>query len=196
MAIRFDRIDDLRIQKGVTEKELLLATQQSPNNFSRWRKGTTTPSYASILRIADYFGVDVRYLLGQVESPYGEINFETIKEDMEDCAMEVESIDEDNGAGQQWVVRYGRSGRYYSDPVFKSICAGLHKQIRDAELNIIETWRDKTFDIKPQTTNEKPDENSDLSDEEMDIIQKFRALDTDGKIMLKSALIAELRRMK
>lgn len=198
MAVRFDRIDALRNERDMTEKELLQATQQSPNNFTRWRKGEATPSYASILRIANYFNVDVRYLLDQVDSPYGEMNFENIKNMMLDCEMDVEQT-YSNSVGEQWMVAYNRGTIYFPDADFKKICANLNKKINISSKEIIEKWRDKVFGSSNQNIIHQTLEPLDkqlFTEDEVKLIQQYRNLDDEGKIMLKSTMISELRRIK
>lgn len=187
MAVRFDRIEELRKERDMTESELLAETGQSPNNFSRWKKGTSQPSYASILKIANYFNVDVRYLLGFTDSPYNEDYVEKIKDDLEDLGVEITSTDNDNGAGQEWSLSYGDEIKSYLDHEFKSLCFTLYKKSSSMEQSVIKQWFEKAFNTETISVN--------LTMDELNLITKYRKLSEDGKIIVESTIISELRRM-
>ncbi len=55
----------LRKAKNITQKEMadfLLTSQQT---YSRYEKGTREPDIETLIKLADYFGVTVDYLLGK-----------------------------------------------------------------------------------------------------------------------------------
>ena len=60
-----EKLVQLRKAKNLTQKEMadfLLTSQQT---YSRYEKGTREPDIETIIKLADYFGVSVDYLLGK-----------------------------------------------------------------------------------------------------------------------------------
>ena len=51
-------------ERGMTQKELTARFNVAPSTLSCYVQGTREPEYATLLRLADYFGVSVDYLLG------------------------------------------------------------------------------------------------------------------------------------
>lgn len=63
-----ERVTELRQEKGVTEKQVLLDCGLSKNSFGNWKKGIVPlPSAQNIL--AAYFGVSTDYLMGKTNNP-------------------------------------------------------------------------------------------------------------------------------
>ena len=63
-----DRVTNLRKEKGVTEKQVLIDCGLSKNSFGNWKKGMT-PAPAAQKILANYFGVTVDYLMGKTNNP-------------------------------------------------------------------------------------------------------------------------------
>lgn len=58
-------------QKGVTPYEISKATGISASTFTAWKQGISKPKQEKMVKIADYFGVPVEYLMTG-EMPSGE----------------------------------------------------------------------------------------------------------------------------
>lgn len=52
-------------QKGVTPYQVYKATGVAQSSLSDWKNGKSKPKYEKMVKIADYFGVTVDYLLGK-----------------------------------------------------------------------------------------------------------------------------------
>lgn len=50
-------------EKGVTPYQVFKATGVAQSSLSDWKHGKSKPKYEKLLKIADYFGVTVDYLL-------------------------------------------------------------------------------------------------------------------------------------
>ena len=61
-----ERVAALAKENGVTEKQVLLDCKLNKNLFGLWRQGRT-PSTATKMVLADYFGVSVEYLMGETD---------------------------------------------------------------------------------------------------------------------------------
>lgn len=68
VMVKIDTIFFLMKKKGVSPKMLSDQTGISPGNISDWKSGKSFPKAEALLKIADYFGVSVDYLLGRKES--------------------------------------------------------------------------------------------------------------------------------
>ncbi len=58
------RLKELRIEKGLTQKQASLAVGLSPNAFANYEIGLREPSFDTLIRICRLFGVSADYLLG------------------------------------------------------------------------------------------------------------------------------------
>ncbi|MCR4719205.1 MAG: helix-turn-helix domain-containing protein [Firmicutes bacterium] len=59
------RLNNLISEKGITRNKLLLDLQLGKKSFVNWEQRSTIPSGETLLKIANYFGVSVDYLLGR-----------------------------------------------------------------------------------------------------------------------------------
>ena len=66
-------ISDLRKQKGITQEQLALALNISPQAVSKWETNTSQPDTQTLPLIAGYFGVSIDYLYYGKEIIYSEI---------------------------------------------------------------------------------------------------------------------------
>ena len=60
-----DQLKKLRKQKGITQKELADYLHISKSSVGMWEHGQRDPDTAMLLKIADFYGVTVDYLLGR-----------------------------------------------------------------------------------------------------------------------------------
>ncbi|PNL99928.1 helix-turn-helix domain-containing protein [Streptococcus mutans] len=70
------RLKQLRLEAGLTQKEIANHFQTSPQSYAQWEKGLRTPSSESLKKLANFFNVSTDYLLGKTnlkhEIPEGE----------------------------------------------------------------------------------------------------------------------------
>ena len=57
-------IKDLRLRRGLTQKELAQELYLSPSAISQYENGVSRPSRETLDSLAQYFGVSVSFLLG------------------------------------------------------------------------------------------------------------------------------------
>ena len=66
------RLKDLRKQKRISQLKLSIDLNMNQNSISRYETGEREADYATLIKIADYFGVSIDYLLERTDNP--EIN--------------------------------------------------------------------------------------------------------------------------
>ena len=66
-------IADLRRKKGITQEQLAIALNVSPQAVSKWETNTSQPDMMTLPLIADFFGVSIDYIYYGKELSYGEI---------------------------------------------------------------------------------------------------------------------------
>lgn len=71
-------------EKGVRTSDVCKATGIVASTFSDWKKGKSAPKQEKLMKIADYFGVSLEYLMTgkdlQIESLYSDGNAELLIE--------------------------------------------------------------------------------------------------------------------
>ena len=67
MEISFqnNKIEELRTEKGLSQRELAKALGTSQANVSRWEKGLNLPSILECWKIADFFDVSIDVIAGR-----------------------------------------------------------------------------------------------------------------------------------
>jgi len=194
--LRFDRIEAFMKFYNLTQKELLQKAGQSPNNFARWKSGKSKPSYSSISALANVLGVDVGYIMGINDSPYGGELIERAIDRLENADAKVEIVDNDNGAGTQYIISYNQQSLTYNEVDFKQLCGRIVTAYNDASLFSTVNILTDIFHLEPVQLAEDSYAYNQFSKDELDLIKKYRNLDEEGKIIIKSALITESRRLK
>ena len=63
------RIKELRRQKGISQVKMAMDLNTNQNTISRYETGEREPGIAELIRIADYFGVSIDYLVGRSSNP-------------------------------------------------------------------------------------------------------------------------------
>ncbi len=62
------RLRELRRQRRLSQVRLAMDLNISQNTVCRYETGERQADYAMLIRIADYFGVSVDYLLGRTDN--------------------------------------------------------------------------------------------------------------------------------
>ena len=62
-----NRIKELRIEKGLSQRDLAAKTNIKQANISRWEAGLVVPNINDVWTLADFFDVSVDYLIGRKE---------------------------------------------------------------------------------------------------------------------------------
>ncbi len=63
------RLRQLRTERGLSQIRLAMELSVSQHTISRYETGEREADYATLIRIADFFGVSVDYLLGRTDNP-------------------------------------------------------------------------------------------------------------------------------
>lgn len=66
MTTFYKRVSDLCMKQGITVNSLIVNLGMSKSNGKSWREGAV-PQVSTMKRIAEYFGVDINYLMGKDE---------------------------------------------------------------------------------------------------------------------------------
>lgn len=62
-----NKIAELRVEKGLSQKQLSKEIGTSQANVSRWEKGLNEPSVIECWKLADFFGVSIDFLCGRLD---------------------------------------------------------------------------------------------------------------------------------
>ena len=63
------RIKELRKRRNITQLKLAMDLHTTQNTISRYESGEREPGISELVKLADYFGVSVDYLLERTENP-------------------------------------------------------------------------------------------------------------------------------
>ena len=63
------RIKEVRKQRNITQLKLAMDLHTTQNTISRYESGEREPGISELVKLADYFGVSVDYLLERTENP-------------------------------------------------------------------------------------------------------------------------------
>ena len=58
------KLKECRMEKGLTQKELALELGFTRSHVNNWESRGTEPNYDTLIKIAQYFGESVDYMLG------------------------------------------------------------------------------------------------------------------------------------
>ena len=68
-----ERLKELRMRHGYSQSELAKAIGVERTRYNKWEAAGTEPSFAVLVKIADFFNVSTDYLLGRVDIPDGHL---------------------------------------------------------------------------------------------------------------------------
>ena len=63
------RLRELRKARGISQLKLAMDLNTNQNTISRYESGEREPGISELVKLADYFGVSVDYLLERTENP-------------------------------------------------------------------------------------------------------------------------------
>ena len=63
------RLRELRKTRNISQLKLALDLSMNQNTISRYETGEREADYKTLIKIADYFGVSIDYLLGRTDDP-------------------------------------------------------------------------------------------------------------------------------
>jgi transcriptional regulator with XRE-family HTH domain len=66
MATFGERIKELRLKKGVTQRQMADTFGITERNYQRYETGVVDPTASNATKLADFFEVSVDYLIGRV----------------------------------------------------------------------------------------------------------------------------------
>ena len=186
----WEKYEELCREKGLkpSSNEMEVVTGVKSPSITGWKKGAT-PKFEVIERLAEFFDVDVRYLLDYSDSRHGEDTIEAMTEKLSNFGVDIVSFDDERGPKQNWTLLYENTNLDLTAPEYKDLCVKLQVALTDAELFTIDRFCRETFnkEVFPDTPNTL------LTKDEMDLIARFRDLSANGKIKVLSALIDEER---
>ena len=62
-----ERLRELRVSQGFTQKQIFTAINMSEIGYQRYEYGTREPAYQKLIALADYFDCSLDYLVGRSE---------------------------------------------------------------------------------------------------------------------------------
>lgn len=109
-----ERLRHLRRSKKVSQEQLAAAVEVARSNISGYEHGDVRPSYEILIRLADFFGVSLDYLLGRTDeggpaapdAQYREVLARRLREAMAAAGLDVAELARDLGAPPDASVRW------------------------------------------------------------------------------------------
>ncbi len=59
------RLKELRLERGLSQRELAAKVNIKQANISRWESGLVVPNVNDVWTLADFFDVSIDYLIGR-----------------------------------------------------------------------------------------------------------------------------------
>ena len=67
--LKYGRIRDMRTDRGLTQSQIAELLHVSQNTYSQYEIGTTRFPLDAVIKLAEYYGVSVDYLVGLTDEP-------------------------------------------------------------------------------------------------------------------------------
>lgn len=90
-------------QKGVSRNKMLTDLHLGKNSFVNWEKRGTIPGGDTLNKIAEYFNVSTDYLLGNEQTPSGNVYDQYSAEDLEIAKLYAALPDDDRRALKEYL---------------------------------------------------------------------------------------------
>ena len=74
-----ERLKSLRLEAGLTQKEIAEQLGISQQGYAYWERGTKKPTQDRLTLLSNYFDVSVDYLLGKSDFKHGDDQFEGVQ---------------------------------------------------------------------------------------------------------------------
>lgn len=58
------RLKELRMQKGLKQKDIAMAIGCATNNYARYERGDREPDIETLIRFSKFFNVSIDYIVG------------------------------------------------------------------------------------------------------------------------------------
>lgn len=65
----FNNIKNLRVDRDIRQKDIAKLLNISQNTYSQYETGVIALTAEVLIKLADYYGVSVDYLLGRTDNP-------------------------------------------------------------------------------------------------------------------------------
>lgn len=59
------RIKELRLEKGLSQKDIARGINTSQRSISRWENGDNEPTFSALCELSEFFDVSIDYLCGK-----------------------------------------------------------------------------------------------------------------------------------
>ena len=97
----YNIFEDLCAKNGVTPYKVSKATGIATSTLSDWKKGISTPKQDKLMKIADYFGVSLEYLMTGKDDRLSERNADVdfmllTDDDSREILIEYKALDKDH----------------------------------------------------------------------------------------------------
>lgn len=193
----WERYENLCSERNLSpqSKILLDSIGVSSGTVTGWKRGSQ-PKFDAVAKIAAYFHVDIRYLLGLTDMRYGEDVIEEVSEYINDAGFEINCYEDENGSGREYTIGNDEVSMLMQEHEFRDLCQEILTDINTAKLDITETHVKNHFKPFQGTPAETTDPVFEISPEEQALIEKYRQLNTEGKTMVNAAIIQEIRRQE
>ena len=67
--LKYERIRDLRVDRGLTQRQIAELLNVSQNTYSQYEIGITRYPLDAVVKLAVYYGVSLDYLVGLTDEP-------------------------------------------------------------------------------------------------------------------------------
>lgn len=69
MASFIDRLEQLKSERNILQKDIAAAVDLVLRTYQRYEKGEREPSMSTLIALADFFDVSLDYLVGRSDDP-------------------------------------------------------------------------------------------------------------------------------
>lgn len=98
-----ERLKEMRLKRGMTQKELGEKVGVKQNTFTNWENGKREPNFDNLIKLAEFLNVSVDKLLGvKIEDNQTAIGmFELLEEYLDDQCDNISFLESDYRAGYE-----------------------------------------------------------------------------------------------